>query len=189
MAQIEHEFNANPEFSLQKLWFFVHPTLHTLSLLHKLVLALSPSGGSPDETSEEESDANESDDEAAQRRRAALGLAPLPAALRKAPSPNGAQATTSSYSEFPIIGGEVLTILSSLKQLHSGDPDATVVYSALWHQSGIPYARMLNMWVRKGVWKDRWDEACIRETKWSGVAAGGDEEWERRYTVRAALYC
>ncbi len=184
MAQIEHAFNTSPEFSLQKLWFYVHPTLHTLSLLHKLVLALSPSIATTEDSSEEDnSDSNGSDDEAAKRRRAALGLAPLPPSLRKAPSPNSSQPPSSSYSEFPIIGGEVLTILSSLRQLHSGDPDATAVYSTLWRRSGIPYARMLNMWVRRGIWKDRWEEGCIRETKWSGIAAGGDEEWERRYTV------
>ncbi|CAG8607330.1 hypothetical protein RhiirA1_489830 [Rhizophagus irregularis] len=38
ITQLEHQFRTSPSFTLQKFWFYVHPTLHTMSNLHSLVM-------------------------------------------------------------------------------------------------------------------------------------------------------
>ena len=57
VAQLEHLYNTSPGFSLQKLWFYVHPTLHTLSLIHALTDELIRSDGAQlDEEGEDDED-------------------------------------------------------------------------------------------------------------------------------------
>jgi gamma-tubulin complex component 2 len=154
--------------------------------MYKLVQALSPVTV-PEESESEDGDSasgESSEDEATKRRREALGLAPLPASLKNA-SPNNTKPATSSYAEFPIVGGEVLAVISSIMKLQSGDPDASRVYGLLWQKSSQPYMKMLKRWMTRGIWRDRWEEGCVREAKWTAnVTSSGDEEWERRYTVR-----
>ncbi|KAL1918322.1 uncharacterized protein VTP21DRAFT_2982 [Calcarisporiella thermophila] len=41
IAQLEHQFRSSPEFSLQKFWFYIHSTLHTMSVLSSLAKALA----------------------------------------------------------------------------------------------------------------------------------------------------
>ncbi|CAG8598230.1 3579_t:CDS:10, partial [Cetraspora pellucida] len=38
ITQLEHQFCSSPTFTLQKFWFYVHPTLHTMSNLHSLIM-------------------------------------------------------------------------------------------------------------------------------------------------------
>lgn len=76
ISQLEHLFVSSSTFTLQKLWFYVHPTLHTLSILYALITELSriedPGMGS-DHLSED-------DDEDDERDRA-LGLGGLKAVI------------------------------------------------------------------------------------------------------------
>lgn len=185
LSRLEDEFNNNASFSLQAFLFHIHPTLHTFSLLYKLVQSLSPSLSTEESDGEDDPDeSGESQDEAQKKRREALGLATLPATLRKASSPNPAKPATTSYAEVPIIGGEVLSVISSLKKLQSGDPDAQKVYGMLWRKSSLPYMQILKRWMTRGIWRDRWQEGFIREANWNAnVKSSVDEEWERKYTV------
>ncbi|KZS97042.1 gamma-tubulin complex, DGRIP84/SPC97 component [Sistotremastrum niveocremeum HHB9708] len=177
LAQLESAFYHSPDFTLQKLWFYVHPTLHTLTLLQKLVVALCPVTPPSEESADEESSDDETPGGVLRRD---LGLS-MPKDLTDSSKPRNSQ-----YNESPIIGGEVLTVISAMMQLHVGDPDAQKVFSSLWKSASVPYARMLRDWMTRGVWRDRWDEGCIREAQW-GVSDGivrGDEEWDKRYTLR-----
>lgn len=56
VAQLEHQFNTNPSFTLQRLWFYVHATLHKLSLVHMLTIELLSTPVADEEREEDEDD-------------------------------------------------------------------------------------------------------------------------------------
>ena len=175
---------ANPQFSLQKLWFYVHPTLHTLSLLHSLILSLTREDPLPSAASSVASSSSE--DEEYQARNEALGLAPNLKNIVK-------NMTLNSEHDLavrtPPKGGEVLAQLHKLTQAHAGDPRAQAVYGALLRDSSRPYARVLRRWCEQGYLEDPYDEFMVRESRFidRGILERDyvDEYWERRYTVRA----
>jgi len=86
IAQLEKQYQASPSFTLQKLWFYVHPTLRTLSLVHAFtseVAAISHADIlEEDEDDEDDEDDDEDEDRAdlesnaslERQRRALLGL-------------------------------------------------------------------------------------------------------------------
>ncbi|CAG8631276.1 3384_t:CDS:10 [Acaulospora morrowiae] len=41
ITQLEHQFRSTPSFTLQKFWLYVHPTLHTMSNLHLLIMDIN----------------------------------------------------------------------------------------------------------------------------------------------------
>ncbi len=193
LSQLEHAFTSSPAFSLQKLWFYVHPTLHTLSLLSSLIAELCAVDEST-ESSSESDDEIESDEEE-RARNEALGLASATKLkqLGNDGEPNG------SSSAGPAVGGEVLAILHARKLQLSGDPSALALYSDLLRASGKPYAGMLENWIwqgRLGTFKgnadgnngDIYDEFCVKEARGvdKGILVGDytDEYWERRFSVR-----
>ncbi|KZV76883.1 hypothetical protein PENSPDRAFT_741190 [Peniophora sp. CONT] len=175
LAQLEHAFSSSSSFSLQKLWFYVHPTVHTLALLYHLTLALAHADDAPED--EGGSQSSEDDDLAA--RDAALGLTPL--------NPNIFSASATS-APVPVKGGEVLSILHARAQSLSGDPAARSLYSALLTAAGKPYVDIVRGWTRKGRLDDPYEEVCVKEARF--ITRGTldmdytDEYWERRYTLR-----
>ncbi|KAG9300602.1 hypothetical protein G9A89_005202 [Geosiphon pyriformis] len=40
ITQLEHQFRSSPTFTLQKFWFYVHPTLHTMSSIYSLTMEI-----------------------------------------------------------------------------------------------------------------------------------------------------
>ena len=80
LSQLEHAFTTSSVFSLQKLWFYVHPTIHTLSLIYHLILELDDTGSSNSLLSEDEGgdDDEETDEEERAKneaeRRSAVGV-------------------------------------------------------------------------------------------------------------------
>jgi len=97
VSQLEHMFNTSPEFSLQKLWFYVQPTLHTLSLVHSLSKDLLR------DTSDESGDGDDDDDDdEIDARDAALGLTAMK---------NGKLKDDMLEEGGIIKGGEVVTLL------------------------------------------------------------------------------
>lgn len=51
IMQLERAYNSSPQFTLMKLWFYVHPTVHTLYLIYELVVALDGRRVQPDSSS------------------------------------------------------------------------------------------------------------------------------------------
>lgn len=94
---MEHAFVSSSTFTLQKLWFYVHPTLHTLSILYALITELARIED-PGPGSDHLSDDDDEDDERDQ----ALGLGGLKAVINDLVlgSPGGL-----------VKGGEVVAIL------------------------------------------------------------------------------
>lgn len=166
---------------MQKLWFYIHPTLHTLSLLHTLILSLTRDDRSPSSPSSDEST---SEDEESQARNEALGLAPNLKNIVKNMTLNSEDVVTAKN---PPKGGEVLTQLHKLAQVHAGDPKAQLVYGTLLRDASRPYVRVLRRWCERGYLEDPYNEFMVRESRFidRGILERDyvDEYWERRYTV------
>lgn len=189
LSQLEHSFQSSPLFSLQKLWFYVHPTIHTLSLLYQLVIEL----GNAEDPSADLSSSSSSDDESIdaeeEERNEALGLggAKLKAVLSEM---NMKDLGGEGSSGIPVKGGEVLAIIYDRQQSLSGDPTATVLYATLLKEAGRPYVGMLKTWITTGKLADPYEELMVKESRFinRGILESDytDEYWERRYTVREA---
>ncbi|KAG9025751.1 hypothetical protein FS837_004833, partial [Tulasnella sp. UAMH 9824] len=176
LAQLEHQFNTAPGFSLQKLWFYVHPTLHTLSLIWSLTDELTKAdslGEDNEDESDEEVDEIDAIDEE-------LGLA-----IGK----KGKLKALDVLDDAGIIkGGEVVAVLWERVTNMSGDPSAHELYLTLFRQASAPYADMLQRWITTGQLKDPHQEFMVRESK--DITRQildrdhTDDYWERRYVLR-----
>ena len=106
MSQLEHAFVSSSTFTLQKLWFYVHPTLHTLSIVYTLTTELNDIENPP---KEDDDSSSEEDPEAMERKRA-LGLGDLKAVIKDLLAP----------STGLVKGGEVVAILWERMRNNSG---------------------------------------------------------------------
>jgi gamma-tubulin complex component 2 len=184
VTQLEHAFNTSSQFSLQKLWFYVHPTVHTLSLLYQLSTELATADGSSRSRSRSRSpSASDSSDSEDAARDEALGMGGNLKAVLENIARGGAAAGGG-----PVKGGEVLTIVHERRQRTAGDPAARTLYGALLAAAGRPYVLALQAWVGAGRLEDVYEEVCVKES--TSIDRGTlevdytDEYWERRYTVR-----
>ncbi|KAI0051581.1 hypothetical protein FA95DRAFT_1587124 [Auriscalpium vulgare] len=178
LSQLEHAFNTSPQFTLQKLWFYVHPTVHTLSLLYQLITELATA----DDPAASGSDASSDDEDDARNEALGLGGAQLKAVLSEI------NKDVIGSSGIAVKGGEVLAILYERMQNMSGDPAARTLYGTLLRAAGKPYVSMLRMWTRTGKLADPYEEFCVKESKFINRGTlemdYTDEYWERRYTLR-----
>ncbi|KAI0683501.1 Spc98 family-domain-containing protein [Earliella scabrosa] len=185
LSQLEHAFNTSPQFTLQKLWFYVHPTLHTLSLLYLLTTDLATAD---DPTADLSSSSSNSSDAEEDARNEALGLggATLKAVLSEIKTTS--LGVNGGASGIAVKGGEVLAILHDRMQNMSGDPAARELYGALLRDAGKPYVEMVQAWIRTGKLVDPYEELLVKESKFINRGTlemdYTDEYWERRYTLR-----
>ncbi|KAJ3982332.1 Spc98 family-domain-containing protein [Lentinula detonsa] len=182
LSQLEHSFNTCPQFSLQKLWFYIHPTVHTLSLIYQLTLQLG-TADNPSTDLSSSSDSPSTSDAEEEARNEALGIGT--AKLKSALSENG---LGSSNAGIAVKGGEVLSIIYERMQNMSGDPTANMVYATLLREAGTPYVSMLKEWVMTGRLIDPYKELMVKESKFinRGILEMDytDGYWEWRYTLR-----
>ncbi|KAM6494864.1 gamma-tubulin complex, DGRIP84/SPC97 component [Amanita muscaria] len=185
LSQLEHAFNTSPTFSLQKLWFYVHPTVHTLSLIYQLILELV--NADDDASNSLASSASSDVDPEEEARNEALGLggAKLKAVLSEI---NSNSLGVTGGSGIAVKGGEVLSIIYERMQNMSGDPTASKLYGALLKAAGKPYVSMVRIWITTGKLVDPYEELLVKESKFinRGILEVDytDEYWERRYTLR-----
>ncbi|KAJ7491219.1 gamma-tubulin complex, DGRIP84/SPC97 component [Mycena latifolia] len=168
---VNHALCASSQFSLQKLWFYIHPTIHTLSLIYQLVLEL---GAADDPAAELDSSSSASTSDAEEdARNEALGLggAKLKAVLSEMDK-NGLD--VAGGSGIAVKGGEVLTIIYERMQNMSGDPTANTLYGTLLRAAGTPVHPYEELLVKESKFINR----GILEMDYT------DEYWERRYTLR-----
>ncbi|KAK7035772.1 spindle pole body component [Favolaschia claudopus] len=184
LSQLEHAFSTSAQFSLQKLWFYIHPTIHTLSLIYQLVLEL---GSADDPAADLDSSSSESatdPEEDARNEALGLGGAKLKAVLSEIDK-NGLEVDSSGIA---VKGGEVLAMIYERMQNMSGDPTAKTLYSTLLRAAGTPYVAMLRVWIMTGRLVDPYEELLVKESKFinRGILEMDytDEYWERRYTLR-----
>ncbi|KIJ09112.1 hypothetical protein PAXINDRAFT_172617 [Paxillus involutus ATCC 200175] len=178
LSQLEHAFNTSPQFTLQKLWFYIHPTIQTLSLVYQLVLELT---NTEDDEGSCLSSSSDDDEQTARDEALGLGGAKLKAVLSEITK-------SSAGAAIPVKGGEVLTVIYERMQSMSGDPTACKVYGTLLSAASVPYAEMLREWITTGRLQDPYEEFCVKESKFisKGILEVDytDEYWERRYTLR-----
>lgn len=186
LSQLEHAFSTSPQFTLQKLWFYVHPTLHTLSLLYLLITELATADDPSAAMSDSDSDSTPDPEEEARNEALGLGGAKLKAVLSDINK--GSTLGVDDSASGIVKGGEVLAILHERMQNMSGDPAARALYGALSRATGKPYVEMVQVWIRTGRLVDPYEELCVKESKF--IDRGTlemdyvDEYWERRYTLR-----
>ncbi|KAG8774004.1 hypothetical protein FRC12_002200 [Ceratobasidium sp. 428] len=183
ITQLEHLFHTSPGFSLQQLWFHIHPALRTLSLVHSIADdIITPPTASLTPSSSAASD--DEDDEEERRRDEELGLGGVKAVLM------GVGAGIEEAGN--VKGGEVLGILWDRWVSMSGDPPASALLRTLLAAASAPYAQILRTWTHHGTLRDPHGEFFVRARVGAGeVDSRGknkedytDEYWERRYTLR-----
>ncbi|SCV74426.1 BQ2448_8065 [Microbotryum intermedium] len=184
LAQLEHQFLTSPGFTLQRFWFYLHPTLHTLSLINSLTLDLVALSIPPEEVSSSE----ESGDSDSYVGNAALRdvLADVEGAVKST-----ANKDRPSRGEGLAKGGEVLFVLSEKLDRTAGDPAARELYTTLLLRASQPYATILLGWISTGHLSDPWDEFIVREdkkqTRESIETDFTNDYWEKRYKLRDNL--
>ncbi|ORY34102.1 Spc98 family-domain-containing protein [Naematelia encephala] len=179
VAQLESLFLQSSTFTLQTLYFHLHPTLHTMSLLSSLCLAMDT-----DDVAQGADDSDDDDDPlGGMAEELGLGGAGLKGLMSNLKAQDGLTGGGG-----PVIGGEVLGIICERQATMSGDPTASTLHSTLLLHASQPYYRMLLRWISTGHLKDPFDEFMVKE---SGHITKGvlesdytDEYWERRYTLR-----
>lgn len=158
--------------------------MHTLSLIHGLVLELAAVEDGPSSSSSPSSDSEIDPEEARKNEELGLGGATLKAVISEL---KGGLDGSGGLSTGPATGGEVLTILHERMQRMSGDPGALSLHKALIRAAGRPYAEMLVGWIRHGELNDPYEEMCVKEGKYISKTILDqdyvDDYWERRYTV------
>ncbi|WVN88320.1 uncharacterized protein L203_103525 [Cryptococcus depauperatus CBS 7841] len=181
-AQLESLFLSSPTFTLQTLYFHLHPTLHTMSLLASLCLSLIS-----DEAGQDSSDLSDDDDGlgglGGMAEELGLGGAGLKGLMKNLKAREGLAVGAGE-----ILGGEVLGMICEREVAMSGDPTASTLHSTLLLYASQPYCKMLVQWITTGHLSDPFDEFMVKE---SGHITKGvlesdytDEYWERRYTLR-----
>lgn len=173
------------------MWYYLNPTLQTLSLLHTLTSALVVLNVAPDFSSSGSSNAGDdevdSDDDIQDE-----GLRAMAREMKAAAK--GINATTrnqpggSTWHGGIAKGGEVLSVLYEKLETTSGDPLALKLYSNLLLRSSQPYVAIILGWISTGQLSDPWEEFIVKEakniTRTSLDDDYMDEYWEKRYTLR-----
>ncbi|KAK9366189.1 Spc98 family-domain-containing protein [Lipomyces kononenkoae] len=96
----------------------------------------------------------------------------------------GISKTTSMVTK----GGGVIKLLTDRLYSVSGDPALRDLLSYLVREASLPYMKMLNMWLHRGIIADPFNEFLIKEQK--SIRRDRldedytDEYWEKRYTLR-----
>lgn len=103
-ARLESLYLSSPDFTLQAAYLYLHPTLHTLAILHSLCLSLDFEEDPADDSEAHSSGEDDSEDEEDAALAKELGLDRLGAGGLKDPD--------ASDPKGPILGGEVLGLLA-----------------------------------------------------------------------------
>jgi gamma-tubulin complex component 2 len=172
VAQLEHQFLTNPDFTLQALQIHSRPTSQVLFQLHSLTYdILRRNSMVPDEDDE---DLDNLDD-----------VENILESLRE--GKNIASAVAGSRSR-TCKGGIILGILAQRLSTLAGDISARTLLQSLLREASKPYMHMLNLWLHHGEIADPHGEFLIKEQKSIRKEKLDedytDEYWEKRYTVR-----
>lgn len=183
IVQLEHQLKVSPEFTLQRLWFYIYPTLRTFALARDFLTEIMEiSHANVIESDDENEDASSAEDEdevgsetdSLDRRRRDL--------LRYEESED------AGIVGGVVRGGEVLSMLWDRVVKMGGDETAHKLFSTLLHDASQPYSRILLRWISTGHLSDTYDEFLVMEnprvSRASLESDPTDEYWERRYMLR-----
>lgn len=162
------------------MWFYLHPTLHTLSILHDLTRELHQLSAPPPHAEDDSATSSDESDEDG------IGAEPgLRAAMREMRGKGKAV-----HARGIAKGGETLSVISERMARMSGDAIALSLYSTLLLKASQPYASMLLGWITTGLLQDPCEEFIVSVsqtiTRGSLEKDYTDEYWDKRYTLRDA---
>ncbi|KAJ3019842.1 Gamma-tubulin complex component 2 [Thoreauomyces humboldtii] len=169
VVQLEHQALSAPDFTLQKLWFYLHPSLSTMSALASVTNAISVAERLALDTEPRVAMSPENQSQPDHK----SSHPPLP----------------SKTPEFTRGGGLVLSVLSQRLLSYSGDPVLKALYAQLLSTSAVPYNAMLSTWIHAGEIFDPNDEFMVVESPGLSkeenlTGAYNDVYWAQRYTLR-----
>ena len=169
IAQLEHQYLSNENFTLHLLHMHTVPTTQKLFQLHALAQELLKKNSLLDVSLDDSADEFDDDDILEQLR-------------------EGGELAPGGMSRKICKGGNVLRLLTERLSLMSGDPTARTLLQTLLRDASRPYMHMLNEWLHHGAIKDPHAEFLIKEQK--SIKREKleddytDEYWEKRYTIR-----
>jgi gamma-tubulin complex component 2 len=174
IAQFEHQFLTNPDFTLHSLQIHSAPISQVLFQLHSLTFEILRRNNALSDKDEEEDDFDDLDD-----------VENILESLREG---KGISAAVSGTRSRIAKGGIILGILAHRLSTMAGDVAARALLENLLHESSKPYMHMLNLWLHHGEIKDPHGEFLIKEQKSIRKEKLDedytDEYWEKRYTIR-----
>lgn len=184
IVQLEHQMATSPTFTLQKLWFFVHPTMRSMGFLHSFTLGIaSISHANILESDDEDEDEDDEDESTEDEGDSTASLEREKRALFVVESGEG-----DGIIGGIVKGGEVLALLWERVVRNGGDEAAKKLFLTLLHRAAQPYAQILLRWINTGHLSDTYEEFLIMEnpkvTRASLESDPTDEYWERRYMLR-----
>ncbi|KAI7868489.1 Spc98 family-domain-containing protein [Spinellus fusiger] len=164
IAQLEHQFQTSPKFTLQRFWFYAQETIEDMGVLHGLAMKIR-------NLSKEDDDVHMEED--------------LEVVLE-----NIVGESKTDEIQIPEWrkGGAILNILADRLVGMSGHPKCKKIYSFLLSCASVPYSQILNMWIYRGEINDNYNEFMIVEKK--NVKKEtlkedfNDSYWETRYSIR-----
>ena len=171
IAQFEHQFLTNPNFTLHTLQIHSRPISQVLFQVHSLTYEILRRNQM---VLEEDEDLDDLDD-----------VENILESLRE--GKNIASAVAGSRTRI-CKGGIILGILAQRLSTLAGDVTARALLQNLLHESSKPYMHMLNLWLHHGEINDPHGEFLIKEQKSIRKEKLDedytDEYWEKRYTMR-----
>ncbi|KAI8822594.1 Spc98 family-domain-containing protein [Fimicolochytrium jonesii] len=169
IAQLENQTLGTPDFGLQQLWFYIHPSLLSMSAIASLIDALLDA---------------ETKSIQAHRKSAKSAAAKV-----------GASSAANSYIDESNLeglspgGGLILSVICDRLLSFSGDPVMKRLYGQLLSAAAVPYNIMLSKWIHSGFIIDPHAEFMVREILSFDSEqlrqAYSDVYWEARYELRA----
>ena len=172
IAQFEHQFRTNPNFTLQSLQIHSRPVSQVLFQLHSLTYEISRRNSLILDDDDDDLDNLDDVENILESLREGKGIS---AAV------GGARTRLSK-------GGIILGILAQRISTLAGDISARALLQKLLHESSKPYMHMLNLWLHHGEINDPHGEFLIKEQKSIRKEKLDedytDEYWDKRYTIR-----
>jgi gamma-tubulin complex component 2 len=172
IAQFEHQFLTNPDFTLHTLQIHSRPISQVLFQLHSLTYEILRRNSSLDDDDDDDMDNLDDVENILESLREGKGIGAAVAGTR------------SRISK----GGIILGILAHRLSTLAGDVSARALLENLLHESSKPYMHMLNLWLHHGEINDPHGEFLIKEQKSIRKEKLDedytDEYWDKRYTIR-----
>ncbi|RPB09733.1 hypothetical protein P167DRAFT_554784 [Morchella conica CCBAS932] len=171
VAQLEHQFQTSPSFTLHILHLHTLPTCHMMYQLYSLAREMLRRNSMLEDDMDSVDDYDDVEN--------------ILESLREGGDIVGA----SGVPGVKICkGGSVLGLLTHRLASMAGDPAARSLLSMLLREASRPYMAMLNEWLHHGMIRDPHSEFLVKEQK--SIRRERleedytDEYWEKRYTVR-----
>ncbi|KAG4304377.1 hypothetical protein PORY_002087 [Pneumocystis oryctolagi] len=166
IAQLEHQFNTNPSFTIHTFHLHMHSTSQSLFQMQALIHDILKKSRILEEENSEDS------------------IEDVELFLQSIQDKSLSNVVGSRICK----GGTILEVITSRLLSLSGDPHAKKLLEYVLKESSKPYMKMLNAWLHRGEISDPQSEFMVKEQK--SIKKDRldddyiDEYWEKRYTIK-----